>query len=322
MKKNILNYLIAFFIIISLNFFVPRLMPGGPIEAIYGSEVLLNISPETKEAIISSFGLDKPLFGQYFQYLVSILKGDFGYSFYQNSPVLKVILNHLPWTLGLMGSALFFSTSFGILLGMESGWKRGSKIDKFLLNFMIFSASFPSFFIAILFLILFGIILGLLPIQGARSIYSNLGGMGSIVDIIKHALLPMASLIFVFTPSTYIITRNSMISNLAEPYILLAKAKGLKETKIKYYHAGKNSIIPVMTQTGIRFATRLITGALFIEIVFSYPGMGSLIYNSIQLRDYPVLQGSLLVITILVLVVNIILDFFYKKVDPRINYAY
>ncbi|MFO7929272.1 MAG: ABC transporter permease [Candidatus Humimicrobiaceae bacterium] len=322
MKKNILNYLIAFLIIISLNFLIPRLLPGDPVEAIYGSEAMLNLSPEAKDEIMNSFGLGEPLYKQYFNYILSVFKGDFGYSLYHNSPVFRVILSYLPWTLSLMGSALVFSTIIGVVLGMESGWRRGGWTDKFLLNAMIFSSSFPSFFIGILFLIIFGVLAGILPMQGAQSIYLGLGGIWKFLDIVKHMVLPMASLVLVFTPSVYLLTRNSMISNLTEPYILLAKAKGLREPRIKYYHAGKNSIIPVVTQTGIRLATRLVTGALFIEIIFSYPGMGNLIYNSIQMRDYPMLQGSLLVVAVLVLLINIALDFVYKKIDPRISNAY
>ncbi|MGM0365188.1 MAG: ABC transporter permease [Actinomycetota bacterium] len=322
MRKRWLNYIIAFFIVITINFVVPRLLPGDPLTAIYGGEVMVNLTEETEAYLSGLYGLDKPLISQYFSYISSIFRGQLGYSFYHKRPVADVLLARFPYTILLMGLAMIISNILAVILGIESGWRRGRKVDRFILFSVIFASSFPSFFIGVVFLIVFGVILQVLPFQGARAAYSGLAGLGLSVDFLRHLVLPLLSLIFVFIPSSYLLVRNSMISNLKEPYIMLARAKGIGDGRIRYMHAGRNSLIPVATQAGIRLGTRLVTGALFVEIVFSYPGMGSLIHNSILNRDYPVVQGSLLFVALLVLAINFFMDLFYVKIDPRIEYAY
>ncbi|MEA2015639.1 MAG: ABC transporter permease [Actinomycetota bacterium] len=322
MKKRWLSYIIAFLLIITLNFAVPRLLPGDPLSVIYGDEVLLNLSDGAKDYINEAYGLDKPVLTQYFIYIISIFKGNLGYSYYHKKPVIDILISRIPYSLLLMGLSMFIAGISGIILGIESGWRRGKKIDRFILSTVIFSSSFPGFFVGVVFLIIFGVTLGILPFQGAREAYSGLSGLRLSLDFLRHLILPLVSLVIVFIPTSYLLTRSSMISNIREPFVLLASAKGLSDKRIRYMHAGKNSLIPVATQAGVHLGTRLITGALFIEIVFSYPGMGSLIYNSILNRDYPVLQGSLLIVTLLVLIINFLIDIFYVRLDPRINYAY
>ncbi|MDZ7838902.1 MAG: ABC transporter permease [Actinomycetota bacterium] len=322
MKKRWTSYIIAFLVIISINFIAPRLLPGDPVSAIYGQEVLVKLPAEAVEYINRTYGLDRPAIVQYFDYLGSLFKGQLGYSYYHKAEVGSVLLSYLPYSLVLMGLAMVISNFLGVTAGIESGWRRGKILDRILLGTIMFSSSFPSFFVGALFLILLGSILGLLPVQGASTAYAGLTGLGFSIDFAKHLLLPLVSLVVVFLPSVYLLTRNSMVSNLSEPYILLAKAKGLSARRIRYVHAGKNSLIPVATQAGINLGTRLVTGALFVEIVFSYPGMGTLIYNSILNRDYPMLQGSLLLVTVLVLLINFLADLMYVKLDPRIEYAY
>jgi len=321
MKVNIINYSIAFFIILLLNFLLPRLMPGDPLMAIYGEETLLSMTQELKAQLADSFDLDKPLWKQFFTYLYGLVRGDIGYSYYHNAPVLKVIISYLPWTLLLMGTALVLSTIFGVIAGIESGWRRGKTFDKAFLAGMMSLSGFPSFFIGIIFLLTFSVALGILPLQGAKTAYSGLSGLSLLFDVLKHLILPLASLTLVFISGSYLLTRNTMVTILGEPFILTAKAKGLRDRQVRYKHAGRNSMLPVVTQTGIGFGTRLITGALFVEVVFSYPGMGTLTYNSLLMRDYPVLQGSLLIITISVLGINLAVDLLYRRLDPRVGDA-
>jgi peptide/nickel transport system permease protein len=321
MKLNIANYGIAFFIILLLNFLLPRLMPGDPLMAIYGEETLLSMTQELKYLLADSFDLDKPLWKQFFTYLHNLARGDIGYSYYHNAPVLRVIISYLPWTLLLMGTALILSTILGVITGIESGWRRGKTFDKALLVGTMSLSGFPSFFIGIIFLLTFSVTLGILPLQGAKTAYSGLSGFPLLLDVLKHLILPLASLTLVFISGSFLLTRNTMVTILGEPFILTAKAKGLRDRQVRYKHAGRNSMLPVVTQTGIGFGTRLITGALFVEVVFSYPGMGTLTYNSLLMRDYPVLQGSLLIITIFVLGINLAVDLLYRKLDPRVGNA-
>jgi peptide/nickel transport system permease protein len=321
MKTKGAYYLIAFLIILSLNFLLPRLMAGDPLTAIYGEEVLIQMTPALKSHLVESFGIGQPLWEQFFRYLFSLLKGDMGYSFYRKTPVLKVILSYLPWTMLLMGTAFVFSIIVGIVLGIESGWRRGRRIDKALLVAMMSFSGFPSFFVGIIFLLIFGIKLGFFPFHGATTAYAGLSGMGLLWDILRHLVLPLSTLVVVFVSGDYLLTRSTMVTVVQEPFVLVAKAKGLTDRKIRYRHAGRNSLIPVVTATGVRFGSMIVSGALFVEIVFSYPGMGSLVYDALLTRDYPVLQGSLLVITIAVLMVNLMVDLLYRKLDPRTSSA-
>ena len=319
LKKNWLNYIVAFFIIITINFLVPRMLPGNPLDAIYGDEVLVKLSEDARVYLENYHDMDKPIFIQYLSYVTSMFQGNLGYSFYHKKPIMELLLSYIPYTILLMGLAMFISTALAIILGIESGWRRGKKSDKIILFFVIFLSGFPAFFIGSIFLIVFGVILNAFPFQGARTLYAGFESFDMLIDFLRHLTLPLLSLIIIFLPHSYLLTRNSMVSNLKEPYILLAKAKGLKNMRIKYLHAGRNSIIPIATQTSIRFGTMILTGTLFIEIIFSYPGMGTLIYSSIANRDYPVLQGSFLFTAFLVLFINFLMDIFYVKLDPRIQ---
>ncbi|MBN2072463.1 MAG: ABC transporter permease [Actinobacteria bacterium] len=322
MRKKCFSYIIAFLIIITLNFIVPRLLPGDPLSAIYGEEVLLKLSGETREYINSTYNLDRPVAIQYVLHVISIFRGNLGYSIYYKKPVIELVFSYIPYTIILMGLGMLISTALGIVLGIESGWRRGKRYDRFILFMMIFFSGFPAFFMGACFLIIFGVILDILPFQGAKTAYSGMAASGITFDFLRHLILPLLSLVFVFTPSSYLLTRNAMISSIKEPYILLAKAKGLKDIRIRYGHAGRNSLIPVATHTGVRLGTVMMTGTLFIEIIFSYPGMGTLIYNSILNRDYPVIQGSFLFVAVLVLLINFLMDISYVRLDPRIEYAY
>jgi len=321
MKSRLLNYGIAFLVILCLNFLLPRLMPGDPLQAIYGDEALLQMTAETKAEITARFGLDQPVWKQFGNYLWRLAQGDLGYSFYHKAAVSEVIAAHLPWTLLLVGSGLVLATLAGIALGIESGWRRGSALDRGLLTFLMSASGFPSFFLGILLLLLFGVTLGWLPLQGARTAYGGLSGLPLVVDVLEHLVLPAGTLLLAFLPGMYLLTRNSTVTVRGEPYILTARAKGLPDWKVRYHHGARTAMLPVVTATGLLFASRMITGALFVEIVFSYPGMGSLIHNSLIARDYPVLQGTLFVTTVLVLATNFGVDLLYRSLDPRVKDA-
>ena len=315
------NYLIAFVLILTLNFFLPRLMPGDPLQAIYGDEALTAMTPEMKTQLVKRFSLDCSISEQFIVYISSLAKGDMGYSYYHNAPVIKIIAGALPWTLLLAGPAVLLATTIGLILGIESGYKRNRLLDKSLLTGLMILSGIPDFFIGILLLLFFGVLLGLAPLAGALTPYSDLKGFAYLADIFRHMVLPLTALVLVRITSVYLLTRNTVITTLSENFVFTAKAKGCTIGVIKYLHAGKSSLLPVVTVTGLQLA-HLITGALFIEIVFSYPGTGLLLYNALLTRDYPLLQGILLVITVAVLFINCLTDTLYKKLDPRVNYAH
>ena len=320
-KENLTTYLIALLIILTLNFFLPRMMPGDPLMAIYGDEALVQMSPQLEAELMERFALDRSLGEQFASYWAAFFRGDLGYSYSYNAPVSEVILGRLPWTLLLAGLALVFSTAFGILLGIESGWRRGGRFDGGVLSGMVAISGFPDFFLGILLLLLFAVNLKVLPLFGVENVYSGLTGFNHFIDIAKHLILPLAALVLARITGGYLLTRNTMIGVLKEPYILLARAKGLKPQAVKYRHAGRNSMLPVMTQSGI-WMGMLVTGALFIEVVFAYPGIGFLTYDALTFRDYPVLQGILLISSVCVLGANFIVDLLYARVDPRVSHAH
>jgi peptide/nickel transport system permease protein len=320
-KHSLMTYGIAFLIILALNFFLPRMMPGNPLAAIYGDEALVAMTPALKSHLVTRFALDQPLWQQFGAYIAALFQGDMGWSYFYNAPVLKVILGSLPWTLLVVGSSLVLSTLLGIVLGIESGWRRGSRTDRAMLAGLMSLNGFPDFFLGLVLLIVFGILLGIAPLSGALTPYSGLSGLPLVLDVIKHMALPVAALTIAHLAGNYLLTRNTMITVLKAPFMLTAKAKGLSQQVLKYRHAGRNSMLPVLTMTGV-WLGRIVTGALFVELVFAYPGVGQLTYQALLARDYPVIQGVFLMVAISVLIVNFAVDLLYPKLDPRVSYAH
>lgn len=316
-----LNYAAALVVILALNFALPRLMPGDPLQAIYGDEAMIAMTTELKEDIIRRFSLDMPPDRQFRAYIASLLRGDLGHSYFYNAPVVDIILGRLPWTALLAGLALVISVLAGAFLGIESGYRRGRPADGVLLAGMMSMSGFPDFFAGILLLLLFGVGLGLAPLAGAVTPYAGLSGMALFLDVLHHLALPLASLVIVRMTAVFLLTRNTMVLTMGEAFIRTARAKGCPEAAVRYRHAGRSSLLPVVTAAGLQLS-HLVSGTLFVEIVFSYPGMGTLLYNALLTRDYPLMQGVLLLVTVAVLAVNLLVDLLYRKIDPRVSHAY
>ncbi len=321
LRKNIPTYGAALLIILGLNFLLPRMMPGDPLLAIYGEEALVVMTPELKAYLLRAFALDRPLGEQFVAYLLQIFRGNLGFSYYYNAATVEVILGRLPWTILLVGSAMIFSTGIGIFLGIESGWRRGKVVDRSLMAGFMSLSGFPDFFLGTVLLLLFGVSLKIFPLAGALTPYAGLSGIAWVADILWHLILPVSALTLSHLAASYLLTRNSMLTILKQPFILSARAKGLEEKVIRYRHAGRNSLLPVITRTGI-WLGRMITGTLFIEIIFAYPGLGTLTHQALLARDYVVLQGILFVVALFVLLVNFGIDLLYVRLDPRIQHAY
>lgn len=320
-RRSVITYAVAFVLILTLNFLLPRMMPGDPLLAIYGNEALVALTPALKAQLVARFALDQPLWHQIGAYFLALFHGELGYSYYYNAPVLSVILGRLPWTLLLVGTSLVLSAVLGIVLGIESGWRRGAPADRALLAGLMSLNGFPDFFLGLLLLLVFSVTLGILPLAGALTPYSGLTGLALVGDVLRHMVLPVAALTLANLGGGYLLTRNTMITVLKEPYMLTARAKGLSPGKLRYHHAGRNSMLPVVTRTGLGVG-RIVTGALFVELVFAYPGVGYLTYEALLARDYPVIQGVFLLVAIFVLVANFLVDLTYPKLDPRVSYAY
>jgi len=317
----LLNYFLALAFIVLLNFVLPRMMPGDPFLAIYGDEALVSMSPEMKADIIRRFQLDLSWQDQLTAYLSCLLRGDLGYSYYYKDQVLHVILGFLPWTLLLVGLSLVISSSIAIMLGVESGYRHGSRFDCTLLSGLMLLSGFPSFFIGIMLLLVFGVMLGIMPLGGAMTAYSGKTGLALAADVLHHLALPLFSLALWQLSPYFLLTRNAMLSNLRANFVLASRARGCTERSVKYRHAGRNSLLPVVTAMGTR-VTHLLTSVIFIETIFSYPGVGSLLNTALSTRDYPLIQGVMLLIALAVLTMNFLVDLIYSRLDPRVRYAH
>lgn len=312
---NLIQYVSVLFIAITLNFILPRMMPGNPLELIAGQEVGM-MSPEERQKVIEDMGLDRPLYLQYVSYLGDVLTGDFGYSYRQKRPIITMILERMPWTLLLAVSSLVFSAVVGTLAGAISAWRRGSLLDLGLLNTMIVLNSLPSFWVGMLFISIFAVRFGLFPSQGAITPASGYEGIEYTKDVVGHAILPILTLSILSLPRIYLTMRYTMIGIIGEDFIRTARSKGLTERFILLRHMIPNALIPVVTVLALRFGYAF-GGTVVIETVFSYPGLGRLIFEAVSGRDYPVMQASFLLFTIAVLVSNLFADWLYPRLDPR-----
>ncbi|UQX57182.1 ABC transporter permease (plasmid) [Cytobacillus pseudoceanisediminis] len=314
---KLLQYLIVIFLMLTLNFLLPRLMPGNPLVFLAGEDVGFMSSAE-KEAILDKYGLNDSIIEQYGAYIKNIFTGDFGYSYQQKRPISELLVERLPWTMLLTGLGLVLSTVIGVMFGAISAWKRGTRTDANLLTVFMFLSAMPSFWVGMILVSIFSAQLGWLPVFGAESAWSNFSGMERLIDIGKHLVLPLATLILISVTSTFMIMRYSMLNVLGEDYIMMAKAKGVKEKAIKYKHAMRNALLPVATVFMLSLGFTL-GGATVIETVFAYPGVGRLMFESVLSRDYPLIQATFLIITFSVVIANFLADLIYPLIDPKVG---
>ncbi|HET9222897.1 MAG TPA: ABC transporter permease [Roseiflexaceae bacterium] len=313
-------YAVAAWVSITINFFLPRLMPGDPASAIF-ARFQGQMSPEAMEALRKAFGLtDEPLIKQYITYLSHALRGDLGISIaYFPAPVTSVIATGLLWTLLLAGTATIISFGLGSLLGVVAAWRRGGRLDTALPPFLMFVYSFPYFWLAMLALFFLSFRLGWFPLRHAYSDALAPAWSAEFVgSVLYHLMLPVITIVVVSLGNWLLGMRNSMIGVLAEDHIALAEAKGLPQRQVMYRYAARNALLPNITAFGMALGF-ILGGALLTEIVFSYPGMGYLLVQSVRNQDYPLMQGLFLMITLAVLAANLLVDLLYVRLDPRVR---
>lgn len=316
--RRIITSLVVLLTAMLINFLIPRLMPGTPVDFFVGGS---KISADVQQAIVKRFGLDKPMWDQFWHYFVNSWQGDFGYSFYYYpKTVWELIKFALPWTLFINLSALVIQIGLGYFLGVIAAWKAGKKADTILQTFSLGFQSTPLFWFAMLLLYVFSFRAGWLPLAGAFTpALDYTSPLDKLVDILRHAILPIVTLVIGQFGVFQLIMRNTMVNVLKEQYMMVAKAKGLSETRIMHRHAARNALLPMTTFIGLCFAAT-ISGSIFIETVFAYPGIGRLVYQAAFSRDYPVLQGCFLVFSFFIVLTNLIVDIVYQYLDPRIRY--
>jgi peptide/nickel transport system permease protein len=317
LTRRIVFYVLTALVAITVDFLIPRLMPGNPVEALL-ARLQSQVTTGTIKSLEAQFGLNtrEGLWGQYVHYLNNIVHGNLGISTgYYPSTVASVIRGGLPWTLGLVGIATVISFALGTALGALVGWRRGSWLDNMLPAMTFFQAA-PYFFIAFLALDLFATRLGWFPTGQAYSLGTfpawNLSYAG---DVLSHAVLPALTIVVCSAAGWIVGMRNVMVTTMDEDYVLVAHAKGLGRRRVVWY-AARNAILPSISGFSLAIGF-VVSGALLTEIVFSYPGLGWILLQAVNNRDYPLLQGIFLIITFTVLAANLAADFVYVLLDPR-----
>ena len=301
--------------ILVLNFLIVHMVPGDPIQALLGD---FPVPPGYAEQIRAEFGLDQPISTQLGLYLLNLLQGNLGFSFANRMPVLDLIVARLGPTLLLMLPALFFAAVLGVFMGVTAAPRAGSVQDSALTALSLFGYSVPIFWLGQMLVIVFAIQLGWLPAQGMKSMRDDHEGWAAVWSLMRHLALPGFSVMIFYIAIVSRVARASVAEALHHDYVLTAKAKGLSGRTILWKHVLPNAIIPVVTVIGYNFGHSL-TGAILVETVFAWPGIGSLFITSITNRDYPVLQGIFLLAAVSVVVINILTDLLYAVLDPRVR---
>lgn len=287
-----------------------QLAPGDPVTAQYGLK-LAEADPVRIERLREELGLNDPIMVQYVRYLVNLLRGDFGMSLTTRTPVLTEIAARFPATLELTLAAMLIVIVFSIPLGIAAALKRGSLLDNGLMAFSLFGVSMPAFWLGIMLILFFSLTLGWLPTSGR--------GSGPLLERLDHLVLPAVTLGFAILGLNSRIMRSSMIEVLNQDYIRTAHGKGQKRAVVIVRHALRNALIPILTLFGVQFAS-LLGGAVIIEMIFAWPGLGRLAVNATMRRDYPLIMGTVLLFSFFYLVSSLVVDIIYTFIDPRIRY--
>lgn len=316
-----MQYATVLFIILVLNFFLPRMMPGDPfliLSADMENEVVSVLTGEQRAYFKSYYGLDRPLHEQFLSYLGTLARGDLGKSIYYKVPVIEAIWMRLPWTVLIVVGASIISTLVGILLGLFSAMNRDKPGDKFMLLSLISFAEIPSFLLGLMILLAFAVRLKIFPLAGAVTPFAHYSGhMDAALDIAYHATLPMITLSLTQITGTFLLVRNALVTVMTKEYIRTARAKGIGERLVWTRHALRNALLPAVTRVGFMLGM-LMGGSVLVENVFSYPGVGSLLREAVVARDYPLIQGIMLIMALSILSVNYLVEIVYEHLDPRV----
>jgi len=314
-------YLIALWAALTLNFLIPRLLPGNPVDILLAKLQQRGgiVTPDTRKAYELLLGGDssEPLLVQYWNYLINIFRGDLGVSVsYFPTPVIEVINTSLPWTIVLVGVSTVLATVNGVALGAIVGWKPGTWLDS-LIPATTLLAAVPYFWLALLLVYFFASTLKLFPSQGGYDVILDPGfSWEFIASAIQYGFLPALTIVIASVGGWLLGMRNMMVSTLSEDYILTAQAKGLSPGRILRHYAARNAVLPSVAGFAISLGF-VVSGSIVTEQVFSYPGIGSKLLSAVTNNDYALMQGLFLFITLAVLVANLIVDLFYGLIDPR-----
>ncbi|MGH9281420.1 MAG: ABC transporter permease, partial [Acidimicrobiales bacterium] len=311
------TYVATVFALLTVNFALPRIMPGDPIDALmaFGSPNYVT-DYETRANLAAYYDLDEPVLVQYAHYLGGLVKADLGVSIVSNVPVSEELVPRLGWSALLIATSIVLAMLIGLPLGVHSGWKRSQPVDRRLLTFFLSVQNLPIFFVGAVALVALSAQLGIFPLGGATTPFNDYSGLRAGLDVAHHLALPALLMGLDFATYEYLVMRSSMVGELGSDYLLAGRAKGLRERRLKYRYAGRNALLPVVTVVGLQLSMA-VTGIIFVERVFAYPGLGSYMYEAVGTRDYPAMQGAFLVLTLTVVTINFLVDLLYRRLDPR-----
>ncbi|MDA8001408.1 MAG: ABC transporter permease [Alphaproteobacteria bacterium] len=314
--KRLAHVFLLLLAVIVFNFFLVRLAPGDPAEVIAGE--MGGVTAEVLQDIRRGYGLDKPQLVQLGVYLGRVAQGDLGYSYFYNTPVTELIFARLGPTLVLVLTALFFAIGIGTLLGVLASLKPAGLFSNIITVFALVGYSMPVFWTGMMLVIVFAATLGWFPISNMYEVTVTESGWVKFADLLHHLVLPAFTLGVIYLAQYARLARASMLEVLDADYIRTARAKGLGEVRVIGKHALRNAVIPVVTIAGLQFG-HLISGAVLVETVFNWPGLGTLALESVLGRDYPTLLGILFFSALLVVTANLLTDLAYRVIDPRIR---
>lgn len=314
--KKLFYALITILIVLVFNYILFRVLPGDPLAMMMRNP---RATPEQIEAVRKLYGLDQAWYVQFFTYFKHLLQGNLGNSFIYKVPVSEVVASRILPTILMVGLAEVIAILVGILIGVVAAWKRGTKIDVGTLGFSLVTYSVPTFWLGMIMVVLFCVQLRLFPTSGMLTPGKTFISEGAkIGDLLRHLVLPVVTMSLVLIGEYALTMRNTLIDVLSEDYIITARAKGFRERYILFKHALPNAMLPMITIIAINIGF-VVAGAIQIETIFSWPGLGRLMYEALAARDYPLLQGVFLLVTISVVLANVLADISYSYIDPRVK---
>ena len=317
LKERMSHYLILIVAIILVNFLLPRLLPGTPLKTIVG-ENPGDLTAAEKMGILEAYHLNDPLWKQFLYYLRDLFTLNWGNSYSKRQPIKALIASRTGWTLLLAGSNMILSTVIGTMLGAWSAYRRKGKKDLPILVSATILDSIPSFWLAVIFLAVFSVKLGWFPIYGAYSMWENYQGINKILDIFHHLALPLLTMLLTSLMGFFTTSRHSVLQVLNEDYVKMAKMRGISRKRIAVWYVMRNTAVPVFTLF-MMDAGYLLSGSVLIETVFTYPGLGTLMQEAVKARDYPLIQYTFLLTSLLTIVMLFLSDLLYSRIDPRLE---
>jgi peptide/nickel transport system permease protein len=317
-------FVVTFWAAVSLNFLIPRLMPGNPVQALEAEHPHLNPQAIHSLTVLLGGGYSGSLVSQYFTYWGRVLTLNFGISITTSfgTPVTTMVLHALPWTLGLVGVTTILAFLAGTLIGLVSAWRRGTLLDSALPPIFVITSAFPYFWVGLILIYVFAIRLGIFPQQGAYNFLNDSPGLNAhyLVDVFEHAVLPGLTILLTAIGGWILTMRNNVITVMADDYVRTARAKGLKPWRIMWAYVGRNAILPNLTGFAMSLGF-VVSGAIVVEYVFNYPGLGTLLLTAVNGLDYPLMQALFLLITVAVLLSVLAADVATAIIDPRTRQA-